>query len=666
MNITLAGQNYSFADDQQIGSGGFFDVFRGTGTCGGLVVKILKRHLSGYAPGCEAGYSRQRLLNASGLFPKVDSFGKTEINGQNRFVVVEEYVTGKTLAESIGELDTDRCVRVFKKITYALHILHSEDIIHRDNHSGNILLDENDNVRILDFNTAISEGQGHSTKHSPGAVIWGPFRDPSAATHADFTKKSDIYSLGVVFAEQLLQKKASDLNSIPYSDNVELLRTVQNGMKTAGIQSYLIDLISAMIQAQPSRRPDTSAILQTLEVKEFRLKVGRLDRSDDRERSFGFVRLGADRLLEVFIRKRDISRLRLPTRALLQLMVLNPKPTQDQPTHMLLTPKRFIKSDKIIMFARVNLPNFFGVFNEFLRSIESTGSYRVFGFTATRGFRHQPGTLVQITIGQDKKLATDVASYLDPLARHLRSCIYDGVRMFLVGQGHGQENEWNEWAAANGYVSSVHVSATLAAAFHGRFVRRHYANGYLGSTEYVDHSYEKYAVIRDLRIASLVPDYFKSLKEGDFHPVRVVPDGEHRDLVIQLIESSTLTLFHLRTRCLTPVEESPNFIAKFIRALNTLLLGCGGRLSCNIETFEINDGEIGQIAGESLYSVRVSTHISCQPSVDIDFSTFRTTIEKGIQEHLAKINGRSIEVFFSPIFGDTEYCSRNQLLRFSA
>lgn len=670
MEITVDGQTYSYNENNRIGSGGFFDVYRRVEPDSNMAIKILKDHVAGYAPGCEAGYRRQRLLNASGLFPKIEAFGRVDISGRETFVVVEEYIQGTTLTEYIGKLGTDKYINVFKKIAYALHILHAEGIIHRDCHSGNIILDCEQNVRVLDFNTATSEGYGHTMKHSPGVVIWGPFKDPSAPTHTDFTKKSDIYALGIVMAEQILGKKANALLDTPYNDNANLIKRLHSISKSNSELIYLVDLVVAMIQIQPSNRPDSAAILQTLETGKFRVRRSRVDRITGRERSFGFIRLGADRLLEVFIRSRDIQPLRLPARALLQLMVLNRRGTHnesmhmEESMHMLVTPKRFIKSDKIIMFAQVNLPNFPGVFHEFIRSVESTGDYRFFGFTATRGFRHRPGTIVQITIGQDKKLANDISSYLDPLARHLRSCIYDHVRVFLFSSK--REGDWEEWANTTDFEGAVEVSATLTEAFHGRFVGRHYANGYLGSTEYVDHSHERYVVIRDFRIVSLVPDYFSFLKEGHFHPVRVVPDGQHRDLVIQFLDSPDLTLYRLRTHCLMPIEESPNFIGKFVKTLSGLLADSSANVSWNIDAFEINDGEIGQLSGESMYSVHVSVHISAKINDSKYLNGFRDRFECRVRDYLHKINGRSIEVFLSPIFGDESYCSPDHLLRFAS
>jgi len=651
-------------EEEPFAGGGFFEVYRETRQSPpGVVVKILREDLSAYAAGCEQGYSRQRLLNTSGLFPRIEDFGYCTIRSHERFVVVEEYMQGNTLADCIGKLnDSKRRERIFKQIAYALHVLHAEGIIHRDNHSGNILLCENDRVTLLDFNTATMEGKHQDTTGSPAARIWGPFRDPSARNHADFTKKSDIYALGVVYAEQLIGKKAMDLVSVPYNDAEKLVEAVDVGLRDDICPAYMSELVKAMIHPQPSQRPSTDVILQTLETNVY--SRGRLNRPTEtysRERSFGFLRIGARRL-EIFVRKRDIQLLNLPPRAQLQLMVLNPRNDEER-RRMLLAPQRFVNWDQIIMFARVSLPNYAGVFDEFIRKVEAMGLYTVMGFKATHGFQHVPSTYVSFTVGQAKGDPNDIASYLDPLAQHLRFCVFGAIERYL--RNTDRQAEWEAWAKDSTYETAVNVSATLSRLYDNRFVRRRSATGYLGSTEYTDASNDRYVVFRGFELPDLLEAYFAGVEEGQFRLIRVVPDPEHRDLVLQLWERD-IVLLRLHTRCLMPIDQSPTFISRFMKRLTDALHGSNNNVFWNIEDFEMRDGWIGQF-GDPRFSVRVSAHISCKtPRLGpFDIADERRRIVNAVREQLQAMNSKSIEVFASAVYGDSASCPPQETLRFA-
>lgn len=663
MNVTLNSNDYTLSN-APFASGGFFDVFKGADKAGKQVaVKILRVDLEQYSAGCEAGYHRQRLLNASGLFPHIFDLGICSIGGSNRFVVIEELITGESLIQSIDskKFTRDEILNILKRVAYAIHILHGEDIIHRDLHSGNIMVTDSGRVLVVDFNTATVPGQHQSSPGSPAARIWGPYRDPSVRAHSDFTKKSDIYALGVVYSEQLIGETAARLTAPPYDKPDKFLNDIDEKLGSGSSPGYLRQLVKAMIEPQPSNRPDTSAILQTLESGRFQRRLDRALPPADRDRSFGFIRNLHGRL-EVFIRTRDMDLLNVPPRTYLQLAVLNPAGSNEEHPHMLVTPQRYIKSDKIIMFARINLPNAPGVFSTFVAELEGTGHYRVFDFRASRGFRHSPGTSISLTIGQDKKHASDIASYLDPLAQQLRSCIFKSVRDHMVAEG--MEKDWEQWNLRHTYENAVTVSATLTQAYHGRFVQRYYTSGYLGSTQYVDTSNDRYAVIRGVDLIHLVPNYFADLKDGFFYPLRVVPDGEHRDLVLQLIGKEPFVLIRLHTRCLMPADQSPNFVGKFLGNLNKILTQGAERVIWNIETFEMRDGWIGG-ASEPLCSIRVSVHITSTSDKSFDVEKERNRMISEIEKQLRTMNGRSIEVFASPLFGDEKYCAPSQLLKFA-
>lgn len=119
--------------------------------------------------------------------------------------LVMEYVKGMTLKQYITEyapIAPRRCVEIMQQLTSAIAVAHQNQIIHRDIKPQNILLDEEGNVKVTDFGIAMALTATSFTKTNSvlGTVH---YLSPEQARGGMTTKKSDIYSLGIVLYELL-------------------------------------------------------------------------------------------------------------------------------------------------------------------------------------------------------------------------------------------------------------------------------------------------------------------------------------------------------------------------------------------------------------------------------------------------------------------------------
>jgi serine/threonine protein kinase len=113
--------------------------------------------------------------------------------------IVMEYVEGRTLKEIVnisGKLNVNNAILYTQQICNALNYAHSQNIIHRDIKPQNIMVDDNGQVKIIDFGIAKSKlSEETKTKSFFGSLY---FVSPEQISGQKITEKTDIYSTGIL------------------------------------------------------------------------------------------------------------------------------------------------------------------------------------------------------------------------------------------------------------------------------------------------------------------------------------------------------------------------------------------------------------------------------------------------------------------------------------
>jgi len=119
--------------------------------------------------------------------------------------IVMEYVEGKTLKDIIKEeapLEEKKAINIALQICDALFHAHKNHIIHRDIKPHNIIITEDNRVKVTDF--GIARAATSSTLTDTGSVYGSVhYFSPEQARGGYVNEKSDLYSLGVVMYEML-------------------------------------------------------------------------------------------------------------------------------------------------------------------------------------------------------------------------------------------------------------------------------------------------------------------------------------------------------------------------------------------------------------------------------------------------------------------------------
>lgn len=168
-----------------------------------VAVKVLRRSKQRSAADADALIKEARKL-ASLNHDQVVRILDAGIAGERVFFV-SELMTGVTLAHRLkkGRVPVATAVDWMTTIAKALHHAHERDSIHRDIKPSNILFDSEGVPHLADFGLAASAQELIEEERGTAGTIHYMSPEQAAGDNHLVTRRSDIYSLGVVLHEML-------------------------------------------------------------------------------------------------------------------------------------------------------------------------------------------------------------------------------------------------------------------------------------------------------------------------------------------------------------------------------------------------------------------------------------------------------------------------------
>ncbi|GKD13144.1 mitogen-activated protein kinase, conserved site-containing protein, partial [Tanacetum coccineum] len=207
-----------FNEKLLIGQGGFGKVYKGTMKNATRTIVAIKRLDSSSAQGATEFWAEVDMLSMLRHCNLVSLIGYC--NENKEMILVYEYISNGTLEDHLHKLRTPlswlQRLKICIGAARALHYLHTgtgtqQGVIHRDVKSSNILLDKKWVAKLSDFGLS---------KISPidtpltfvNTLIKGTFGyfDPEYFFTGRLTRKSDVFSFGVILLEVLCRKRAVD------------------------------------------------------------------------------------------------------------------------------------------------------------------------------------------------------------------------------------------------------------------------------------------------------------------------------------------------------------------------------------------------------------------------------------------------------------------------
>ncbi|KAJ0964035.1 hypothetical protein J5N97_029157 [Dioscorea zingiberensis] len=248
---------------KKVASGSYGDLYRGTYYSQDVAIKVLK-------PERLNEDMQHEFAQEVYIMRKVRHRNVVQFIGActrpPSLCIVTEFMSGGSIYDFLhkqkGVFKLPALLRVAIDVSKGMNYLHQNNIIHRDLKAANLLMDENEVVKVADFGVARVKAQSGVMTAETGTYRW---MAPEVIEHKPYDHKADVFSFAIVLWELLTGK-------LPYEFITPLqaaVGVVQKGLRPSipkHTHPKLTELLKKCWQQDPSLRPDFSEILEILQI----------------------------------------------------------------------------------------------------------------------------------------------------------------------------------------------------------------------------------------------------------------------------------------------------------------------------------------------------------------------------------------------------------------
>lgn len=211
-DMSLAGTNISiYRLVELIGSGGMGSVFLAERSVGDfdrtVALKLIKP--GGIKEDAIRRFRKERQILANLTHPGIARLYDGGESSEGRLFFTMEYVPGNDILSFLADQQADfnQRLELFLSVAKAISYAHAQLVLHLDIKPGNILVDEQGQVKILDFGVAENVyervGEQDLSKVNQSQQYTLAYGSPEQLSGKPTSTKSDIYSLGVLLYQIL-------------------------------------------------------------------------------------------------------------------------------------------------------------------------------------------------------------------------------------------------------------------------------------------------------------------------------------------------------------------------------------------------------------------------------------------------------------------------------
>ncbi|XP_051972182.1 hormonally up-regulated neu tumor-associated kinase homolog A [Xyrauchen texanus] len=187
------------------------------------------------------------------------------VETKNSYYLVMELCTGGNLMNHIYEmkkLDESEAQKYVRQLVMAVDHLHRAGVVHRDLKIENLLLDELDNIKLIDFGLSnCNEILGYSDSFSTqcGSPAYAA---PELLSRKTYGPKVDVWSIGVNMYAMLTGTLPFTVE--PFSLKALHQRMVDKDMNPLppSISSAAVSLLKRLLEPDPDKRPNIHQVME--------------------------------------------------------------------------------------------------------------------------------------------------------------------------------------------------------------------------------------------------------------------------------------------------------------------------------------------------------------------------------------------------------------------
>ncbi|KAK8360428.1 hypothetical protein V6Z12_A04G163600 [Gossypium hirsutum] len=237
--------------ETKVASGSYGDLYKGTYCSQEVAIKVLKPERIN--TDLQKEFAQEVFIMRKVRHKNVVQFIGACTKPPNLYIVTE-FMSGGSVYDYLhkqkGVFKLPSLLKVAIDISKGMNYLHQNNIIHRDLKAPNLLMDENEVVKVADFGVARVKAQSGVMTAETGTYRW---MAPEVIEHKPYDHKADVFSFGIVLWELLTGKGLRP--TIPKNTNPRLA-----------------ELLERCWQLDPTLRPDFSEIIDIL--RQIAMEVG--------------------------------------------------------------------------------------------------------------------------------------------------------------------------------------------------------------------------------------------------------------------------------------------------------------------------------------------------------------------------------------------------------
>lgn len=190
--------------------------------------------------------------------PSIVSVYDFEVDNGMAYLILE-YVDGLTLADLLArypdEINADIVASVFKSISHALEVAHKRHVLHLDIKPGNVLIDQQGQVKVTDFGLArLATESGYGTA-AGGTIGYMP---PEQMTGQELDERCDQWALASLTYEMIAGKNPFVVESLTEAeDAIYDAELIIPSLCMEGLDEDIDDIMFCALDPDPTERYDS-------------------------------------------------------------------------------------------------------------------------------------------------------------------------------------------------------------------------------------------------------------------------------------------------------------------------------------------------------------------------------------------------------------------------